>query len=1002
MTPTLSELYLAYRQAKTTLYFERRGVGLLELAAFEEKLPENLSLLRSKLSGAEWFDAVALGDIWVVPKRLYQTNDGADDVIRIGSKPIRENGQPIEVQLRLSPHPEFATLEVFYLWRFGSQIDSMLSSDVLGYRLDLKQGQVVPHRRWLFEYWPTRYQQFRKEPLNAARRALRDGASVLIISGDLASFYDSVNPSFLLTDDFLSLLMKTTSEFDLDSYREASASLLRAYSLYRKEATRRAGVSIEVGVPIGALTSRLIANIALAPLDAYVAKQPGVLCYRRYVDDIVVVAKSEEKKLQLVEVLRKFLPMSPPFEDVLRLDVDKLGRPGSQFQIQKTKMRVHQLEGVAGRDFVDAVATDFGKLVSERRAFIDTDVLVQDGASHLVRAGKSEGSPLRVLRDADRARLERFALSTSLHSLERVSSLVDPEHAREVVRRSLERIGRVLDAEDNWVDNLEVALRFLKLAISTGDWKSCVELNDQMERVWGTVDTLRESTLSIYYRGELIDSKRTRPWVWLRNYLHARRLESVCSSLPMDAKVSSLREWLGDGLRVRTELVGTVALLRRAKLLAASDLRSRDREDDERGTANAANMVDFRWMYEPLSENADLRKRFDTIQIFVDQCIKLSDSPWALPPARLFLSTRPPSYFDIARRWLYRAETGGFAADVFDRLLDIVNAVRGTNYRDSVGSVLDPHTVAISPFWELKAVEPAPDSGDGPVAQLDPRVIIGNLVVKDNWWTRAATRVPGAVFGTPALSLRRLIGVNNVLVHAARAARGKAGAVLVLPELSLPRQWFRAIASHVVRFGGHGLVAGLEYLHDVAQPYVRNQTYAVFPGHFGSVATWPWTKRLPAREEASFLASLPMPVTFPPPPASLPSRIVVMSPWGTFSVLICSELIEARRIADLLGRVELVLCPAWNRDTSSYDHLIQSAGFQLHAIIAIANNGHYSDCRSWAPREVRWERDLCRLIERDVDDVVYVDIPLTSLAAFHAARGSGIGSGWRPLPPDWP
>ena len=116
-------------------------------------------------------------------------------------------------------------------------------------------------------------------------------------------------------------------------------------------------------------------------------------------------------------------------------------------------------------------------------------------------------------------------------------------------------------------------------------------------------------------------------------------------------------------------------------------------------------------------------------------------------------------------------------------------------------------------------------------------------------------------------------------------------------------------------------------------------------------------------------------------------------------MLICSEMIEVRRVADLVGRADVVLCPAWNPDTSSYDHLIQSAGFQLHAIIAIANNGHYSDCRAWAPRAVRWERDLCRLVERDADDLVHVDLPLESLRAFHADPTAN--EDWRPLPPDW-
>jgi hypothetical protein len=137
-------------------------------------------------------------------------------------------------------------------------------------------------------------------------------------------------------------------------------------------------------------------------------------------------------------------------------------------------------------------------------------------------------------------------------------------------------------------------------------------------------------------------------------------------------------------------------------------------------------------------------------------------------------------------------------------------------------------------------------------------------------------------------------------------------------------------------------------------------------------------------------------------------RTVVQSRFGDFSVLVCSELLETARVADLLGRVELVLAPSWNTDTASYDHIIQSVGLHLHAIVAVANNGHYSDSRAWAPRGERWTRDLCRLIERGVDAVVMVDLPLASLRSFrasggtHAAPKRAKAPGWRPLPPDWP
>lgn len=995
--PTIADLFLAFRQAKTALYFEKRGVGLLELAQYELDLPDNLKALKGKVANGSWFDKVELGETWILPKRLRATHEDDDGVVRIGA-PKQNAGRPVDIQLRLSPHPDFATTEVLYLWRFGGLLDALLSkNEVLGYRLDLRRGQVVPHRRWIFEYWPKQYQAFRSAPLETAKAALEKGEQALIVSADLASFYDTIDPSFMLNDALLAELVKYGAPQDeINEYRRATASLLRAYTRFLKAASSRAALAIKVGVPIGALTSRVVANLSLAPLDRHVAAQPGVLCYRRYVDDLVIVALAPMMTSGLVDTMRRFLPLLPGDNPVLRLDVNSLDREGSEFQLQKAKIRIHYLAGVSGADFVEAVASDFAKVVSERRAFVDSSTLVGDGVTHLIRAGEAEGSPLRVLRDADRARLERFALSTSLHSLERVSSLIGHDEARKLVRDSLERVGRVLEAEDNWVADLDVSLRLLKLAISTGDWESAKELLGRMDRVWGTADKLQAATSRLYYRDRAIQPSKKGPWTWLRNYLHERRIEAISSALPIGMDAAQIATKFPGGLMVRTREVKATVLRRRAEQLASADLRSRDREDDALLAGQQVD-VDRSWLRSEVKTDEDLSARLATIDEFVQRCEELGDRPWLMPAARLFLCTRPPSYFDIAQRWLYRVEKEGFAPDVFERLLAVVNAVRGTEYSDAVGQVINPSTVSIESFW-------APEPRPGLASRLDPRIILGNLSLGDKAaaekaWAAAATRTSHAPFNAPMLTLDRLQRVASILERATRVARGRMSAVLVLPELSLPRRWFRTVSNHVVSRGRFGLVTGLEYIHDANHPQVSSQVFAVLPGPFASAATWPWTKRLPAREEGLQLAKMTPPVSFPPPPSSGLPRTVVKSAWGSLSVLICSELIEARRVADLLGRVDVVLCPAWNPDTSSYDHLIQSAGFQLHAIIAIANIGHYSDCRAWAPRSERWERDLCRLIERDVDDVVHVDIPLAELVAFH--RGSLV-KGWRPLPPDWP
>ncbi len=1032
LNPTVADLYLAFRQAKIALYFEKRGVGLVELADYEQKLPKNLEALKLKVVNGQWFDNVQLGQTYIVPKRFRATETGEDEVVRIGIPKQVPSGRPVDVQLRLSPAPDFATVEVLYLWRFGGMLDALLSKkEVLGYRLDLRNQQVVPHRRWLFEYWPKQYQAFRSAPLEEAKKALESETPTLIISGDLASFYDTVNPAFMLGDTLLTELEEHgASQSDIDEYERATKSLLKAYARFHKDASRRAALSIEVGVPIGALTSRVVANLSLTPLDRHVAAQPGLLCYRRYVDDLAIVAHAQEGDVGLVDTLRRFLPLLPllpPDNDaVLKLDVGKMGREGCEFQLQKAKVRVHHLAGVTGIDFVAAVASAFAKAVSERRAFVDSSTLIGDGVTHLIRAGEAAGSPLRVLRDADRARLERFSLSTSLQSLERVSSLINHDEACKMVRESLERVGRVLDAEDNWVADLDVSLRLLKLAISTGDWKSATELCERMDRVWGTTDALKTTTAKLYYRGHEISPGRAAPWTSLRNYLHERRLEAICSALPIGSDAEAIEDGIPRGLIWQTRRVGAKILRRRAEQLASADLRSRDREDDALLNGYKED-VGLDWMRDEVNADAELSKRLATITEFVQRCRELDDRAWLMPAARLFLCTRPPSYFDIARRWLYRVEEKGFDGDVFKGLLEIVNAVRGTEYKDPVGEVVDDTTVSIASFLprEPRGSEQSP---------VGPRIILGNLVVDDAAWKGAATRVHGTPFGKPVLTKKRLEGLTDVLDKASRVASGKDAAVLVLPELSVPRRWFRTVANHVVKGGRLGLVLGLEYRHSDAQPYVANQVFTVLPGPFMSVATWPWTKRVPAHDERKQLASMPVKVSFRPLPEDAKKQIartVVRSALGNLSVLICSELFEARRVADLLGRVNVVLCPAWNTDTASYDHLVQSVGFMLHSIIAIANNGHYSDCRAWAPRKERWERDLCRLIERDVNDIVYADIPLESLVKFHkgkkqekdnytrlqkaldgrdlkAARVAlkeltdKLPGKWRPLPPDWP
>ena len=168
------------------------------------------------------------------------------------------------------------------------------------------------------------------------------------------------------------------------------------------------------------------------------------------------------------------------------------------------------------------------------------------------------------------------------------------------------------------------------------------------------------------------------------------------------------------------------------------------------------------------------------------------------------------------------------SGDAFDRVLRCVNAIRGTEYIDPVGSVLDGQTVQI----------PSDTMGNRR-GRGDPQLLLGNLVVPEECFEGATTPRAGSTTGCPVMSIARLEAVNKVLAEArARARAYRSGdSVLVLPELGVPRAWFREVASYVTRYGDFGLIAGLEYLHDAASRTVLNQVYAVIPGPYGSTAT---------------------------------------------------------------------------------------------------------------------------------------------------------------------
>jgi hypothetical protein len=205
----------------------------------------------------------------------------------------------------------------------------------------------------------------------------------------------------------------------------------------------------------------------------------------------------------------------------------------------------------------------------------------------------------------------------------------------------------------------------------------------------------------------------------------------------------------------------------------------------------------------------------------------------------------------------------------------------------------------------------------------------------------------------------------------------------------------RPLAKYILLQRYHSVVSGVEY--HLRPPTVRSQALGVFLGPYHSVAAFLWTKGNPADEERRELAKVGL--TFSGSAAAA-RKTILHSNYGRLVVLICSEMIEPQVAAPIVGRVELVIAPVWNKDVMTYDHLVRSVSLQVHAYIAVANSSSYSDSRIWGPLAERHLMDVCRLVQRDQNSIVWADIPLQQLESVHAhGPDSPEAKQWKPLPP---
>ena len=199
---------------------------------------------------------------------------------------------------------ELHILDMLWSALVGTAIDNKLTDECLGNRLsdnathyrdnfyNNNSNKLVQQQQGLFKQYIGQYNKWRDGALTAARTVVDSQSDTAIFSLDIKSYYYNINFEF---NDVRQILSKEgdKSQFELKLCDMLEAIHAQYYLKIKPYmAVTHKGEANNKILPIGFSSSSIIANLYLSDLDLFISKKLQPAYYGRYVDDLIFVFKN--------------------------------------------------------------------------------------------------------------------------------------------------------------------------------------------------------------------------------------------------------------------------------------------------------------------------------------------------------------------------------------------------------------------------------------------------------------------------------------------------------------------------------------------------------------------------------------------------------------------------------------------------------------------------------------------------------------------------------------
>ena len=960
------DLGMAYRKAKADLFYSSRACKKA-LSVFESKLPSKLKAVHKLLSKGK-APSIPPESWTLVPKGIEEEEPETDLISsdpqylwQLYCQQAEKETRKVKTEFRLMEKLpiEFHVFAALWINKVGHKFEEKLTDSARANRLRRGKDEKInllsigSTKPYLFAY-----RKWRDDAFNAIKNALDQDKTVVAITTDVASFYHKLDVGFMSKDDFIQKIGVKLDE------KEDALHKLFINSLHQwAQAT-----PLRRGLPVGLAASSIIANVALFELDQLFEKEIVPLYYGRYVDDIILVMEngagfnnSTDVWDWLIKRMKVLSWKDKENKTTLQYKQSYLGN--SKITFSKEKSKTFLLSGASGQSVLSSIRHEVQARASEWRSLPDLPNDPSCLESMLLTAIQKDGVSSDSLRKADKVSVRRAGFALKLRDIEAYSRAL-PASVWEKQRHAfLNAFIRHILALPTFFDFFNYLPRILTLSISCADFdhfRRILEgLNKITEQLNDCENSIKESDSNAEQTSDQILAAFT-------ENIKTMVQEAVESSFPLELSKDSKKLWCnsfseGQPFYNPQEISEIKAQHQRylKKDLAHRPLKQYLAPPVISGSHRHAiakkNLANF-----------DAQKAKTLLQDCIIKGCSVISRFAQLPangelPSGLLFPTRPLSIHD-----LYLLHLDPFSSKGSEEISECLLAQRGFKPENSLPSKGDKQDSPIELYLNREK-------------EKIIRIAVTSWKTRNGSWVASVKKKQDP----DHQRLTRLTRLLNAVISS-----HKRPDYLILPELSIPAHWFLAVAEKLQR-NGISLICGIEYLHGLKKK-IHNQVWAALSHDalgFPQTMIYRQDKQHPAPHEAQELEQIDGKILKPQlrPWQSPP---VICHGGFQFGLLVCSELTNIAYRTALRGKVDALFVPEWNKDTDTFNALVESAALDIHAYIIQCNHRQFGDSRIRAPYKDDWKRDIVRIKGGIEDYFVTGEIDIQALRAIQSNHSS--------------